>query len=66
MQVTCPKCHIGGAYELFDEVDIGVGVQKHVYGYDCPLCGQIGVCASCGALDFRPHASWCETAKSIE
>jgi hypothetical protein len=35
--------------EVADEVDIGVGVMKHIYGYDCVNCGhQIGMCSECG------------------
>lgn len=33
---TCPKC--GGPLE-FDEVDIGVGVQRGNYRCDNPECG---------------------------
>lgn len=39
---TCPKCY-GPALELADEVDIGVGLQRHVYGYECPSCGEVSV-----------------------
>ncbi len=57
----CPKCGAEGAVELAEEVDIGVGIQRHVYGYECSECGQIAVCISCGMPDFLPHAKWCET-----
>jgi hypothetical protein len=61
--MKCPKCNQEGVEELSNEVDIGVGVQKFVYGYECPTCGQIGVCGECGALDFQLHSRWCSVLK---
>lgn len=58
--MKCPKCGKEDADELANEVDIGVGIQKHIYGYECPDCGNISVCSSCGSLDFQPHADWCD------
>ena len=59
MNNICPKCNIEKCEECAVEVDIGVGIQKHVYGYECPKCGQISVCPECGALDFQPHRKFC-------
>ena len=57
--MNCPKCNQPGASECADEVDVGVGLQKHVWGYECPKCEAIAVCADCGALDFNGCAKWC-------
>lgn len=62
--MKCPRCG-DEAQELADEVDIGVGVQKRVYGCECPQCGQIGLCPYCGSWDFRPHLKWCEQVKNL-
>jgi hypothetical protein len=61
VKVTCPLCNQKLAEELCDEVDIGVGVQKHVFGYECEACGQIGICSECGIPDGLPHASFCRS-----
>lgn len=63
--MNCPKCNTPGAEELADEVDIGVGIQKHVYGYECLQCGQLSVCPHCGVLEMEngsPHRAWCQDA----
>jgi len=58
--VLCPKCG-GSEFELLqDEVDIGVGVQAFIIGGECSVCGQMAICASCGAWEHEPHRSWCE------
>jgi len=57
-EFKCPKCG-GLAEELAEEVDIGVGIQRHVYGAECPECGQIALCHGCGAWDFQKHMDWC-------
>jgi hypothetical protein len=59
--MKCPRCNAEGAVELVDEVDIGVGTIRNVHGYECPKCGPVAVCRSCGQPDFLPHAKWCET-----
>lgn len=59
--MRCPKCNAEGAEELADEVDIGVGIQKHVYGAECQMCGPLAICSRCGAWDFEPHRPWCKT-----
>lgn len=60
---NCPKCNQSGCEILAHEVDIGVGIQRHVYGFDCATCGQISVCDECGQPDFLPHAKWCKENK---
>jgi hypothetical protein len=37
----CPICG-GEAIRMEDEVDIGVGTLKHLVGWDCLKCGQVG------------------------
>lgn len=49
--VECPKCKGKNCIEEFDEVDIGVGILKHVYGWECQTCGHIGRCEDCGTPD---------------
>jgi hypothetical protein len=56
--MNCPKCNDPRAEELFDEVDIGVGVQRFTFGCECPHCGTLSVC-QCGRWDFEPCAPWC-------
>jgi hypothetical protein len=56
--MQCPTCGNKDAEELADEVDIGVGVQKHVYGCNCPDCGQLACCSTCGYWDGK-HSTWC-------
>jgi len=56
-------CSCGKAAEpSYEEVDIGVGVQRFQTGWECPEHGGIcGVCSGCGVAD-RPgykHAAWC-------
>lgn len=60
-EVHCPTCG-GPAEEDVVEVDIGVGVQKHVTGYVCQRCGEIPVCSGCGGINGE-HRSWCECLK---
>lgn len=37
--MNCPRCGSEKYHEVKDEVDIGVGVQEHLIGYDCEACG---------------------------
>lgn len=60
--MNCPRCNNPKAEELADEVDIGVGVYRVVFGFECPDCGQIFRCGYCGAIDAK-HADWCPDAK---
>jgi len=55
--MTCPRCGSEDGHKLYEEVDIGLGVQTYVYGYDCPECGQVAFCTACGAVDG--HEAWC-------
>ena len=46
----------------YEEVDIGVGIQRHLAGWECHEHGGIcGVCVSCGVADRigLTHRSWC-------
>lgn len=60
--MNCPKCNQSGATECADEVDIGVGIQKHVWGCECVECGQIEVNDCCGQWECHGHAAWCNYA----
>lgn len=56
----CPTC--GGPGEaIYEEVDIGVGVQRFCIGFECAGCQQrVATCHECGTpLDGREHAVWC-------
>jgi hypothetical protein len=58
--VTCSCGREADPY--YEEVDIGVGVQRFLAGWECYEHGGIcSVCSSCGIAD-RPgytHRSWC-------
>lgn len=60
--VECPKCRLPHAEEIIDEVDIGVGIQRHLRGWACGGCGLVAACDRCGRPDPE-HAEWCETLK---
>jgi hypothetical protein len=71
------KCSCGREAEPFEEeVDIGVGIQKFLTGWQCSEHGGIcGVCGQCGVAEKigYTHASWCSekpgltiTAESFE
>ena len=62
--MNCPLCNHPDCEECAHEVDIGVGVQRHVFGYDCPKCGQMTVCNTCGAIG-DDHAKWCDGVKGM-
>jgi len=47
-----------------DEIDIGVGVQICIRGFECTNCGQISLCMECGQPDFKDHAKWCSQKSS--
>lgn len=48
--MKCPQCNADGCEALTEEVDIGVGIQSYVWGYECKDCGQIPVCGECGGV----------------
>jgi hypothetical protein len=56
-------CSCGAEAEpYYEEVDIGVGVQQFMTGWQCPEHGGLcGVCGYCGIPDKigYTHASWC-------
>ena len=61
MPVTCPTCS-REAEPVYEEVDIGVGIQRcHVAWECCEHGGICGVCYGCGIPDRvgETHASWC-------
>lgn len=63
MKQICPGCD-GPCEEVADEVDIGVGIQRHVTGVICPTCGEIAFCPECGtAIDVKKHSAWCSLGK---
>lgn len=55
----CPKCNNNCAEFVYDEVDLGVGVLKHLLYVDCRDCGTIGQCPDCGAWDFQLCPKYC-------
>jgi len=54
-----PRCGSPGFVLDYEEVDIEVGVQRHLIGGLCPSCGGLPVNQCCGTWDFQPHARWC-------
>ena len=70
-------CACGAVAEPFaEEVDIGVGIQRFLTGWQCPDHGGIcGVCYGCGTAEKigYTHELWCKehpgvtiTAESFE
>jgi len=60
---VCPKCGTHKLQEVTEEVDIGVGVQKHLLGYECLKCGiAIAACPLCGVPEGERHKAWCPDA----
>ena len=54
----CPKCHKPIAMILTEDIDIGVGVQRHIIGADCLDCGQLTPCNTCGSwVECFPHCA---------
>ena len=39
--MNCPVCGNPNCVEEADEVDIGIGVQRRVIGWECPECGYM-------------------------
>lgn len=48
--MICPDCNSELSL-IYDEVDIGVGIQKHLHSIECPKCGPLAFCDQCGKLD---------------
>ena len=65
--MNCPVCKAPDVEECANEVDIGVGVQRFVWGYLCSKCGEIPVCSDCGCCGNEPgdHFAWCRDVKSL-
>lgn len=61
--MNCPHCNSHRLEEVAEEVDIGVGVQRHVTGWECLECGSaIAACPHCGRPEGEGHAAWCADA----
>jgi hypothetical protein len=58
--MNCPKCNNDGATPVYDEVDIGVGMLKHLLGWECSFCGNVAACNECGHPEGT-HAAWCNS-----
>jgi uncharacterized protein with PIN domain len=55
----CPLCQ--GELELvYEEVDIGVGVQRYAVGAICKEGHQFSICNTCGRLDVEECTTWCK------
>ncbi len=62
--MICPKCNEDELIPITEEVDIGVGFQTHVLGWECSKCGeQFAACNDCGAITPN-HEAWCKTWRS--
>lgn len=55
--MICPECGSSVVGEVTDEVDIGVGTQRHFVGWDCEECGFSWVpdTAEPDLIDDEPH-----------
>lgn len=65
--MICPRCGSKNFELVQDEVDIGVGVQTHTRGGECPNCGPIACCKMCGGWEVEKnvlaHEFWCPEAQ---
>lgn len=53
--MKCPECKNESAEMIYEEVDIGVGVQRFAIGCECPQCGLHTIaCNWCGGWDCEP------------
>ncbi len=43
---------------IAEEVDIGVGIQRCIVGYECECGGREIVCLDCGCIE-PDHEKWC-------
>jgi len=56
----CPYCQ-AELEPVYDEVDIGVGVQKRLVGATCKGGQHVfAACNTCEQLDVEGCASWCK------
>ena len=62
-ETKCPRCGLD-CVVVTDEVDIGVGIQEHILGWDCSHCGPISACNECGAPDDNHHP-WCKELSNL-
>jgi hypothetical protein len=61
--MRCP-CGNEEMIEISEDIDIGVGTQHHVIGWECDKCGAgFGICNECGEVDFMGHSDWCSCYK---
>jgi len=66
----CPACTRLGAEPMKEYVDVGVGTQEFLVGFDCPYCGTFGACYDCGEWwpkhDQQKCDSWVRLQKRRE
>ena len=61
--MKCPKCD---AEMDAVEIDIGVGLQRHILGYECASCGEnYGTCNGCGVTGAAAHPPWCPETQDV-
>lgn len=56
-------CKCGDYLEVvYEEVDIGVGIQQHVVGVECAKCdAKYIMCDLCGNVPaLEEHETWCD------
>ena len=61
MKMYCPRCGSLDFEVNTDEVDNGVGIQRHIRGGFCADCGEIEYCDLCGEWDGK-HNEVCDLA----
>lgn len=64
----CPRC-AAPCHGMYEEVDIGVGVQRHFVGWECDACEEYTTaCNTCGVavLGDVAHKSWCSELASMK
>ena len=61
---TCPVCK-SQATMVYEEVDIGVGVQRFFVGIFCPECEFISACPYCGRLEPEGHERFCTASMEL-
>ena len=53
----CPRCGADSALDSCDEVDIGVGVMRGNYCWECPACGRWAANERL-TYDVKHHEFW--------